>query len=103
MKRLKSAVTLAGAIAVSALGSTALANHERWENWPPPESASQRYVVPQQPAIVGYVASPPAYYYDHAPRYYSEPATAYYYESRPVVAYYYGYDDSAFPQTESRD
>lgn len=106
MKALKPAVTLAGAIAASILGGTAIANHQDWENWPPRQSVSPRHVVvPPQPAIVGYVATPPAYYYERAPRYYYyESAPTYYYNERaPVVSYYYSYDDSAFPRSNSRD
>ncbi|MGQ0523567.1 MAG: hypothetical protein ACT4P8_07910 [Betaproteobacteria bacterium] len=105
MKALKPVMTLAGAIAAVALSGTTAASHQDWENWPPRESVSPRHViVPPQPAIVGYVATPPAYYYEPAPRsYYYEPAQAYYYERAPAVSYYYNYDDSAFPRSNSRD
>ena len=103
MKALKPAVTFAGLIAAGALSGTALASHD---NWPPPNSTSPRYVVvPQQPAVVGYVTAPQAYTYSYepAPRYYYyEPAPTYYfYERTPVVSYYY--DDSPFPRSDSRD
>lgn len=103
MKAFKPAVTFAGVIAASALSGTALASHD---SWPPPNSTSPRHVVvPQQPAIVGYVTAPQAYTYSYepAPRYYYyEPApTYYYYERTPVVSYYY--DDSPFPRSDSRD
>ena len=105
MKTLKPALTLAGAFMATALGGTALASHD---SWPPPNSTSPRYVVvPQQPAVVGYVTAPQAYTYSYepAPRYYyyePAPTTYYYYERAPVVSYYYN-DDSPFPRLESRD
>ena len=103
MKALKSAVTLAGALAASALSGTALASHD---SWPPPVSTSPRYVVvPQQPAIVGHVTAVPVYSYEPAPRYYYyEPApTYYYYEPATVVSYYSNHGSSAFPRSNSRD
>lgn len=101
MKAMKSAVTLAGAITAGALSGPALASHD---GWPPPVSTSPRYVVvPQQPAVVGYVAAPA--FYERAPQYwYYEPApTYYYYEAAPRVSYYYNYESSAFPRSNSRD
>jgi hypothetical protein len=107
MKAWKPAAIAAGAVAVTAFGGTALANHEDWQNPPSGSWASSYVVVPRASApVVGHVAVAPAYsyYYEPAPRYYyyERAPVQYYYEPAPAVAYYY-YDESPFPRSESRD